>query len=313
MIIGQPGQSTYTAPEPTTALPSAMTPRDTSATAPIASADNDGVVVTISADAIAALQFSNAKANSDAPPLSPASSPELTATVVPKFDETAFSVAISAQWARGQDLRDIATALAASMTRILGLPGIGNEKFDIQTHDGQIQVVSTDMSASDRQWVETQLNANTALVNAMRSFHDHTVSNYTLTAQAFGKSLTSDQVQQASDWADETFKYMDLLENAVGEPTRQTYRDTTGLTFRDAGGNKVDLPEKPDTAVGLVAFVDRLQALDCSEIRATKLASGHSTIMRFNDPFSLAGLIVPRYIGDTNSTAAADVAARTAR
>ena len=313
MIIGKTGQFAYAALDQSTVLASATTPRDNNAPATISRAENDGVVVTISAGAIAALQLSNASVNSDAPAYSATRSPELTATVVPEFDDTAFGAAIAAQLARGQDLRVIARTLAASMIRILDRPGIGNEKFDIQTRNGQIQVVSKDLSASDRQWVESQLNANTALVNAMRSFHDHTVNNYTLTAQAFGESLTSNQVKRASDWADETFRYMDLLQDAVGEPIRQTYRDTTGLTFRDASGNKVDLPEEPNTAVGLAAFVHRLQALDGSRIRATNLASGHSTDMRFNDPFSLAGLIVPRYIADPNSTSAADVAARTAR
>jgi hypothetical protein len=277
----------------------------------VENADDDGVLVTISTDAIAALQLSNASANSDAPPLSATSSTDLVATVVPKFDDRAWADAIEAQLARGQDLRAIARTLADSMSKLMQRPKIGNAKFDIQTHDGQIQVVSTDMSASDRQWVETQLNANTALVNATRRFHDHTVGNYTLNAKAFGESLTADQVQQASDWADKTFKYMDLLQDAVGEPVRRTYRDTTSLTFRDARGNKVDLPEKPNTAVGLAAFVHRLQALDGSSIRATVIASGHSTVMQFNDPFSLAGLIAPRYIADPNSIAPADVAART--
>ncbi len=315
LIIGQTGQSTYGSLDQSRVQASATTTSaEASPVASIESAKDDGVLVTISTDAIAALQLSNANANpnSDAPPSSVTSSTEIVATPVPKFDDNAWAAAYQAQLARGEDLRDIARTLGASMTRILQRPNIGNAKFDIQTHDGKIQVVSTDMSASDRQWVEAQLNSNTALVNAMRSFHDHTVDNYTLLAKAFGKSLTADQVQQASDWTDKTFKYMDLLQEGVGEPVRQTYRDTTGLTFRDAKGNKVDLPEKPNTAVGLAAFVHRLQALDGSAIRATVTASGHATIMRFNDPFALAGLIVPRYIADPNSTAAADVAARTA-
>ena len=326
MIIGQTGQFTHGALNPSRAT-GATTPSHTSAgsaltstdragaVGPVCSVENandDGVLVTISPDAIAALHLSNASANNDTPPLSASYSTELIAKLVPKFDDTAFAAANAAQLARGEDLRDIARTLAASMTKLMQRPNIGNAKFDIQTHDGQIQVVSTEMSAGDRQWVETQLNANAALVNATRRFHDHTVDNYILISKAFGQSLTTDQVQQASDWADRTFKYMDLLQNVVGEPTRQTYRDTPGLTFRDASGNKVDLPEKPNTAVGLAAFMHRLQALDGSAIRATVVASGHSTIMRFNDPFLLAGLIVPRYIANPNSTAPADVAARTA-
>jgi len=310
LIIGKTGPSAYAVLDQSKVRASASTAPDGGAIPAITNTDDGGVRVTLSPDAI---QLSNANAQSDAPPVSATSSTKLIAKVVPQFDDAASAAAYSAQLARGEDLRDIARTLAAAMTKLMDRPKIGNARFDIQTHDGHIQVISKDMSADDRQWVETQLNANSALVNATRRFHDHTVSNYTLLAQAFGKSVTSDQVQQASDWADKTFKYVDLLQEAVGDPTRQTYRDTSGLTFRDANGNKVDLPEKPDTAVGLAAFMHRLQALDGSAIRATNLASGHSTIMRFNDPFSLAGLIVPRYIADPNSTAAADVAARTAR
>ena len=311
MIIGKTGQPAYSVLDQSKVRASATTATDGSAVSAITRADDDGVRVTISTDAL--LQLSKDSAQSDAPPVSASSSTVLIAKAVPKFDGAAWAAAYTAQVARGEDLRNIARTLAASMTKLMDRPKIGNEKFDIQTHNGHIQVISKDMSADDRQWVETQLNANSALVNATRRFHDHTVSNYTLTAQAFGESLTSDQIQQASDWADKTFKYVDLLQQAVGDPTRQAYRDTTGLTFRDANGNKVDLPEKPDTAVGLAAFMHRLQAMEGSAIRATNLASGHSTIMRFNDPFSLAGLIAPRYIADPNSTAAADVAARTAR
>lgn len=311
MIIGKTGQLAYAVLDQSKVRAAATTAPEGSAVSAIKRADDDGVLVTISTDAI--LQLSNDSAQSDAPPVFASSFTVLITEVVPKFDDAAWAAAYSAQLARGEDLRDIARTLAAAMTKLMDRPKIGNAKFDIQTHDGHIQVISKDLSADDRQWVETQLNADSALVNATRRFHDHTVSNYTLTAQAFGQSLTSDQVQQASDWADKTFKYVDLLQEAVGEPTRRTYRDTTGLTFRDANGNKVDLPEKPDTAVGLAAFMHRLQALDGSAIRATNRASGHSTIIRFNDPFSLAGLIAPRYIADPNSTAAADVAARTAR
>ena len=292
MIIGRTGQS---------ACWGALDQSSVRVSATTTSSDTSSAVAAI------------AGANSDSPPLSATYSLKVVATAVPKFDDGAWAAAYAAQLARGQDLRDIARTLAAAMTALMQRPKIGDAKFDIQTHNGQIRVISTDMSASDRQWVETQLNANTALVDATRRFHDHTVDNYTLNAKAYGKSLTTDQVQQASDWTDKTFKYVDLLENAVGEPVRRTYRDTTGLTFRDSKGNKVDLPEKPNTAVGLAAFVHRLQALDGSGIRATVIASGHATVMRFNDPFALAGLIAPRYIADPDSIAPADVAARTAR
>jgi hypothetical protein len=276
----------------------------------IAGADNDGVKVSISTDALAALQADITSPNTDGLPPSVTPAP-ITATAVPQFDEKAFEAGMAANYARGTDLKNVARILSATMTELMGLiPALGNARFDIQTHHGQIQVTSPDLSAKDLQRVQTALNANAGLVHATRSFHDHTVDNYTLLQKAFGKPASAAQIQQASDWADANIKFMDLLQNDVGRIVRSTYQDTPGLTYRDVQGNKIDLPENPDTPVGLEAFMHRLQPLERAGVKTTVVKSGHTAVERFNDPWLLVSAILPRYTPGPDSPA--DVAAESA-
>jgi len=233
----------------------------------------------------------------DTPPIQSSADTTLTVTPVHEFDLDAWVAALDAAWARGRDLESVSRNLQLTLKQVvLERPDLADKSFDFKTRDGLIQVVSSDMSPDDRQWLQDQLNANGALLNATQNFHDHTVTNFIQNNKAFvGKALSTADVQAASDWADQQFSFMNLLSADVAQPLNSNYRQSPGDIVTDSAGRKVELTENPHTANGLISFMDKINEMQAGPIHYTSKKNGHVDRVLLNDPWEPAGWLAATY------------------
>jgi hypothetical protein len=255
------------------------------------------VATTTAASTAAAAYPAGAGSSADATP-APSQTLQISIQEVSKFDEVAWSQAFKAYTSRGKDLEDIAKALVGSMVDLMReRPDLAKARFDFVADNGKIRVVSAQLNAHDRAWLEQKLNSNTALKPAVQQFHDDAVATFALTRKANGHPLDETQLKAVGKSVDGMYRFMDLLEN-VADGIRKDYRPDPGFYYRDASGAKLTFDPDPLNATGLLHFVKRIQSLESGPLTTVMRKSGHTYAVRFNDPFALASWRIKPYDPD---------------
>jgi hypothetical protein len=167
--------------------------------------------------------------------------------------------AIGAPLSMGADAQNAANALMPTMESIVSeRPDLANAHFDFRSSNGSIQVVSDTLSTRDKNWIQEKLNANSNLVQAVKSFHDHAVSGYAAMSEAGGSPpLTQAQLDAVSKEADGLFSFLNLFQR-MGDAA-QKYQMTDG-TYKTSDGTTMNLAQDPTTAAGFLEFNKSAQA-----------------------------------------------------
>lgn len=218
----------------------------------------------------------------------------ITATPVksPAVQLEAFFKSITTRFKIGNDTRDIATALRTTMQAVLAKrPDLADAKFDFVSSQGSIQVLSTELNEQDKGWLEGQLNANAALVAAVKTFHADATDVYTAIAEA-SDAPTTHSSEQVSDHIDRAVKFMSLF-HALGSDIQSTLDQGGGAYFRTDGG-ALDPGRSSNSAAGFMSFMDQMQAIQDGAIG---FASGDVMSPRgafwMENPFYDAGFKLP--------------------
>jgi hypothetical protein len=215
------------------------------------------------------------------------------ATEIPQFDEQAWAASVQTYFARGKDLQQIGEALAFSMQDLIQeRPDLAQAKFDFVSDKGVIRVTSSELGEADRAWLESTLNGNAALAVAVKRFHDDAVDVYALTRKSHGQLIDDAEYQKTSDAVDNMYQFMDLLRN-VADGVRNDYQPTTAFSYQDVTGAPLAFDADPSSAAGLLDFMDKIRSLESGPL--TVVTRKSHTMVRFNDPFALAGMRIAAY------------------
>jgi hypothetical protein len=197
------------------------------------------------------------------------------------------------QYVMAYDASHVMDALVPTMQSVIDQrPDLANVKFDFQTDNGHLKVVSSAMSAKDKAWLEDQLNANKALVSAAQSFHEHAVEGYQLWA-SFGKSSSTDiDTAAISATADSKFSFMDIFQR-FGQASAGLDQ---GGSYYISDGTAIDFNLVPNTALSFLRFAKTTNAMEVGGIRYVDGASGRE----FNDAlkgsiFHVFGYVMPTF------------------
>jgi hypothetical protein len=164
-----------------------------------------------------------------------------------------------------QDISHVMDALVPTMQSVIDQrPDLANAKFDFQTDNGHLKVVSSAMSAKDKAWLEDQLNANKALVSAAQSFHEHAVEGYQLWASLGKSPSTNIDTAAISAAADNKFGFMDIFQR-FGE-TFARFTDPKS-SYYTADGIAINFDLVPNTAANLLRFAKAAKAVEVGAIR----------------------------------------------
>lgn len=201
----------------------------------------------------------------------------------------------------GQDTQALTGTVAAAFKSILARrPDLANAQFDFVSDGGKLKVVSDDLSDRDRKWLETQLNANSVLVNQVQQFNTDMVSAYDGAPQvvANGTSLrdTGLQYKNVAGAIDGSVKFLSMIQQ-VANKAGQTgwFKDAT---YTDAQGGTIDLAKARTTSLaGMIDTARQLDALISGTI-VTHLGNGQTAY----------GVINPGLFLEAAPTAAAGLA-----
>ena len=234
---------------------------------------------------------------SAAAPAAPSGTPPITSLQVASStaEQAAFAAAQEASWiARyklGDDTREIAIALKQTMQKIVDQrPDLANTEFDFIAENGSLQVLSTQLSPKDRNWVAAQLNANSALVDNVNTFNDDATTVYSVPADA--STSIADAARTASDQVNGSVKFMTLL-NSLGTDIQDTMNESGGTYSRTDGG-PLDLSQSPNSATRFLSFIDQMQAVQDGALTFTA-PDGKMSRNAFwmANPYSGAGFKLP--------------------
>jgi len=211
------------------------------------------------------------------PQESNAPSASLTVAAIDPQDHTRldkYLTALNAPLKMGLDAEQIANALIPTMQSVLqARPDLANAQFDFESDSGSIRVTSSSMSASDKAWLQAQLNGNTALVQAVQTFHDDAVEGYTTWADADGNSLSQSDLESVNKQADTLTGFMALFAGLAS--TAQSSLMKNG-SYYTANGEQMNLATNPSSAAGFLNFMRSVQAAANGTSRFVS-SSGHTT------------------------------------
>ncbi|MBN3803066.1 hypothetical protein GXB81_08365 [Paraburkholderia sp. Ac-20336] len=180
--------------------------------------------------------------------------PQVTSARVAKYLD-----AMSINFRTGKDAEGVANALVSSMQAlILQRPDIANAQFDFQSDDGSIKVTSDSLSDSDKSWLQNLLNSNSALVQAVNTFHSDAVGGYAAWAAADGTPLTDAQSQAVSKKADGMVSFMQLFHQLGTAGAKGMFNDGA---YYAPNGAKIDLTQNTGNAVGFLSFMQSARAM----------------------------------------------------
>jgi alpha-beta hydrolase superfamily lysophospholipase len=163
--------------------------------------------------------------------------------------------AYAAHDAMTYDASRVMDALVPTMQSVVNQrPDLADAKFDFQTDNGHLKVVSSTMSAKDRAWLEDQLNANHALVSATQSFHEHAVEGYQLAASLDDSPSTTIDTAAISAAADNKFSFMDIFQR-LGQASSAVLDQ--GGSYYTADGMAIDFDLVPNNASSFLRFAKR--------------------------------------------------------
>jgi hypothetical protein len=197
--------------------------------------------------------------------------------------------ALGAPLRMGQDASHIADALVSTMQSIVQeRPDLANAPFDFKTAGGALQVVAPDLSATDRQWLEATLNANTRLLSATAQFHDDAVAGYTQWASASGHSLTPEESGAVERQADDLTGFLTLFQNLGASAAKGMFSDGA---YYAPDGSRVGFDQAPTTANGFLSFIQSAKTLAAGSARwIAPDGSAHYGVLK-NDIFANAQVI----------------------
>lgn len=159
----------------------------------------------------------------------------------------------------GADAQDVANALVSSMQAlVLQRPDLASARFDFQSSNGTIKVVSDSLSESDKTWLQNLLNNNDSLVQAVNAFHGDAVGGYAAWADADGTPLTDAQAQAVSKQADGMVSFMQLFRQMGSAGAQGMFKDGP---YYAPNGAKIDLTQDTGNAVGFLSFMQSAQAM----------------------------------------------------
>lgn len=167
--------------------------------------------------------------------------------------------ALGAPLKMGQDASRMADALVSTMQSIVEeRPDLATASFDFKSDQGSLKVVSQDLSATDREWLEGKLNQNTELLDAAAQFHDDAVAGYTTWASASGQTLTPEQSDAVARKADDLTGFLKLFSNLGADAAKGMFRDGA---YYAPDGSRVGFEQDPTTADGFLSFMRSAKTL----------------------------------------------------
>lgn len=237
-------------------------------------------------------------------PASQTASTPITVSAVDPQDHTRldkYLKALNAPLQMGVDAGNIANALVSTMQSVVKeRPDLANAQFDFASSNGTIAVSSATLSEADKNWLQGKLNSNTALVQAVKSFHDDAVSGYTTWADADGKTLSQSESDAISKQADGLTSFMSLF-NSMGSEVQSSLM--TGGTYSTPDGAQLNLAQNPGSANGFLSFMQSVQAAKDGTATFTS-TSGRTSygVLRANI-FEMSSSAIPNFFppSDTQS------------
>lgn len=226
----------------------------------------------------------------------------LTVTAIDPQDPTRldkYLKAITTPMTLGEDAQNVASALVPTMQEVVSeRPDLAHAHFDFKSSNGAIQLVSKDLNADDKSWLQGKLNGNTALVQAVKTFHDDAVAGYASWADADGSPLTQAQLDEVSKEADGLVGFLDLFKNLGSDAQQYQMKDGTYTT---TDGSPINLAQDPTTAAGFLAFNKSAQASANGTFSFTSnsgrvVSGGRMNIFEINSP------ALPRFLPPSDTT-----------
>lgn len=165
----------------------------------------------------------------------------------------------------GQDASSAAHALVSTMQSIIiERPDLATASFDFRLDHGTLKVVSGDLNAADKAWLEAKLNGNAGLVDAATAFRDDAVKGYALWADANGHPLTDEQLDAVSQRAENLTGFLQLFSNLGADMAQRMLDD--GAYYAPDGAH-VSFDQSPKTAIGFLAFMQSAEAVSDGSAR----------------------------------------------
>lgn len=167
--------------------------------------------------------------------------------------------ALAAPLKMGQDASRMADALVSTMQSIVKeRPDLATASFDFKSNQGSLEVVSQDLSSTDKAWLESRLNANADLLDAAAQFHDDAVAGYTLWADASGTALTPAQSDAVARKADDLTGFLELFSKLGADAATGMFSDGA---YYAPDGSHVGFDQDPTTAEGFLSFMHSAKTL----------------------------------------------------
>lgn len=237
-----------------------------------------------------------------------------------------------AQAAIGKDTKVLADTVTDAFKTILAArPDLADAQFDFVSDKGGIKVVSSSMSRADKQWLEDQLNANQALVDAVNGFNTDlgtlVKANATLDALNDPSGQQASAAKAATGKIDGSVRFLSLLQSVVYEASKSGW--DRNATYTDTQGRPIDLAGARTTSLaGMIDAKRQLDALQNGSI-VTQLKDGRVFYARVTqsddgkvhyplpdapdpDPYAIAGILAPAFVpGLASGVAAMTVAVGT--
>jgi hypothetical protein len=200
-----------------------------------------------------------------------------------------------------QDTQSLAEyTTAAFQTIIAKRPDLANVKFDFVSDQGAIKVVSDALSDKDRQWLESQLNANSGLVAAVNSYNTDLGKAQALAAKA-NAAASPTATLPPSRPIDGSVRFLTLLQGVVDAESQNGWSADEINT--DGQGQLINLAAARTTS--LAGMIDAKRQLDAIQnddvISYTK--DGRKLYGQHHDnPYAAAGAIGQAFLMDSSAS-----------
>jgi hypothetical protein len=207
--------------------------------------------------------------------------------------------ALGAPLKMGQDASRVAASLVSTMQSIVQeRPDLASASFDFKSNQGSLEVVSPDLSAADREWLQDKLNANADLLDAVAQFHDDAVAGYTLWANASGTTLTQEQSDAVARKADDLTGFLKLFSKLGADAAKGMFRDGA---YYAPDGSRVGFGQDPTTAAGFLSFMRSAKTL--SEGSAKWVApDGRAYFGVLKSDIFVNDRVIPNFFPDPGNT-----------
>jgi hypothetical protein len=203
--------------------------------------------------------------------------------------------AMNALFEVGADMQDIANALRRTMRTVIeDRPDLRSAKFDFETDNGKIKLISDDISADDRNWLEGLLNKNWDLRDALSNFHADYIDLY---RGRVGSKVATEVISQR---VDKSVQLMSLL-SQLGSDTQRTLIRSEG-TFQRIDGGPLDLSQGAETAEDFLSYVEQMDKIREGSISfTTRKGKVYYDAYRASNPYIATGFMLQKTLYDDKS------------